>query len=70
MSAAYYTIPELAELWKCSPNLIYTYLRTGKLAGFKLGVSWRVSDEARLECEARLTASAQPVVFRPTGKIH
>jgi excisionase family DNA binding protein len=43
----YYTIQELAELWRCSPDVIYDMLRTGKLHGFKLGREWRVSDESR-----------------------
>lgn len=46
-----YTIAELAEIWRCSSDIIYDLLRSNKLKGFKLGRSWRISDEARLNYE-------------------
>lgn len=58
--ADYYTIPDLAARWKCHEHLIYKYLRNGKLTGFKLGNEWRITDEARAECEARLTRESAP----------
>ena len=47
----YYTIKELAALWRCSTDVIYDLLRSGKLHGFKIGGGWRISDEARREYE-------------------
>lgn len=47
----YYTVPELAERWRCSPDVVYDMLRSGKLHGFKLGGAWRITEEARKQYE-------------------
>ena len=62
-----YTVPELAELWRCSPDIVYDLLRTGRLKGFRLGRVWRISDEARLAYEH--PAEEAPAPMRGTGKI-
>ena len=41
-----FTIAELAQHWKCSPDIIYDLLRSGALRGFKLGAAWRISAAA------------------------
>lgn len=48
---SYYTIKELAELWRCSTDVIYDLVRTGKLPAFRVGREWRISDEARRQYE-------------------
>ena len=58
----YYTPTELAKKWRCSRDVVYDLLMTGKLKGFKLGHSWRISEDARLEYEQ--SAVAQPQVSR------
>lgn len=47
----YFTVAELAELWRCSSDMVYSLLKSGKLRGFKLGKDWRITDEARVEYE-------------------
>lgn len=51
--AKVYTVTELAEIWKCSTDIIYDLLTQNKLEGFKLGRTWRISDTARLAYEQR-----------------
>lgn len=51
MSSEYYTVPELAARWRCSADVVYDLLRQGKLHGFKLGASWRITDDARIQYE-------------------
>lgn len=51
MSSEYYTVPELAARWRCSTDVVYDLLRQGKLHGFKLGASWRITDDARIQYE-------------------
>lgn len=41
-----YTPQELALLWKCCIETVYDLLRQGKLAGFKLGRDWRITESA------------------------
>ena len=42
-----FTVNELAEEWRCSPSAVYDLLTSGKLKGFKLGHSWRITEEAK-----------------------
>lgn len=46
-----YTIADLAKLWKCSKDVIYDMLLSGRLKGFKVGRQWRISYEARMNYE-------------------
>ena len=39
-----YTPEQLAEQWGVSRHTVLTYLRTGKLKGFKIGRSWRIRE--------------------------
>lgn len=39
------TPKQVAELWGVSPSSVIQLLKTGKLAGFKVGRLWRVSPE-------------------------
>ena len=66
----YYTVPELAARWRCSADVVYDLLRRGKLQGFKLGSSWRITDEARIQYEQTTARAAAPTVRRvPVLKI-
>lgn len=66
----YYTVPELAARWRCSADVVYDLLRQGKLRGFKLGSSWRITDEARIQYEQTPVRAAVPTVRRvPVLKI-
>jgi len=47
----YYTVQDLADIWGCSKNAIYALICTHRLRAFKVGVSWRISEEARVEYE-------------------
>lgn len=51
MTQMYYTVKTLAELWQCPESTIYTLIKTGRLKAFKVGVSWRISDKARISYE-------------------
>jgi len=64
---ATFTVPELAQFWNCSTDVIYDLLRSGKLQGFKLGKSWRISDEARRNYE-QISVSLDQPKLRGTGK--
>ena len=66
----YYTVPELAARWRCSADVVYDLPRRGKLQGFKLGSSWRITDEARIQYEQTPARAAAPTVRRvPVLKI-
>lgn len=68
MSSEYYTVPELAARWRCSTDVVYDLLRQGKLHGFKLGASWRITDDARIQYEQ--TPTPQEInLRRPVLKI-
>ena len=41
-----YTIHEVASRWKCSRDVVYDLLKTGKLKGFKVGGLWRIREDA------------------------
>ena len=56
MNTKYYTVKELADLWRCPTSTIYTLINTRRLRAFKVGVSWRITDGARMEYESRCTA--------------
>ena len=62
-----YTVRELAVCWNCSTDIVYDLLRSGKLAGFKLGKSWRISDEARQTFE-KISALPEKPQLRGTGR--
>ena len=47
MDQTVYSVKELAALWRCSPSVVYDLLTNGKLHGFKIGRSWRITDEDR-----------------------
>ncbi|NLN07523.1 MAG: helix-turn-helix domain-containing protein [Firmicutes bacterium] len=40
-----YTVDEIAEILRTTPNTIYRWLRAGKLPGVKLGKEWRIKKE-------------------------
>lgn len=46
MTNEVYTIPELAERWKCSKDILYDLLTSKRLKGFKVGGVWRISAAA------------------------
>ena len=64
-----YTIKELAEIWRCSTDVIYDLLRSGKLRGFKVGGGWRISEDARREYEQTPVTSGRKPRRRPVLKI-
>jgi putative molybdopterin biosynthesis protein len=68
---SYYTIKELAELWRCSTDVIYDLVRNGKLPAFRVGREWRISDEARRQYEQTpaVTERAAPRRRAPVLKI-
>lgn len=68
MSSEYYTVPELAARWRCSTDVVYDLLRQGKLHGFKLGASWRITDDARIQYEQTPTLQ-ETNLRRPILKI-
>ena len=68
MSSEYYTVPELAARWRCSTDVVYDLLRQGKLHGFKLGASWRITDDARIQYEQTPTPK-ETNLRRPVLKI-
>lgn len=39
------TVNQIAERLDVTPDSVYNWLRSGKLAGFKAGVLWRVTEE-------------------------
>ena len=39
-----YTPEQLAEQWGVTRHTVLTYLRTGKLKGFKVGRFWRIRE--------------------------
>lgn len=39
-----YTPEQLAEQWRVTRHTVLTYLRTGKLKGFKVGRCWRIRE--------------------------
>ena len=39
-----YTPEQLAEQWRVTRHTVLTYLRTGKLKGFKVGRFWRIRE--------------------------
>lgn len=49
------TAEEVATYLRVAPNTVYRWLRSGKLAGIKIGKEWRIS---RLELDAFLTNRA------------
>ncbi len=52
-----YTTEELAQRWKVRASTIYDLIRKGKLAAFKVGVGYRVTDRAVREYEEGVLAS-------------
>ena len=49
----YYTVKELAALWRCPASAVYRLINTRRLHAFKVGVSWRIPEDARLAYESR-----------------
>ena len=52
-----YTTEELAARWKVRASTIYDLIRKGKLAAFKVGVGYRVTDRTVREFEEGVLAS-------------
>lgn len=46
-----YTVDDLARYWRVEPSTVYTLIRSGRLAAFKVGVGWRITDKAVREFE-------------------
>ena len=40
-----YTVPELVELLRVTPQSIRTYLKDGRLKGKKVGTKWLVTED-------------------------
>lgn len=38
-----YTVPEVATILKVNPQTVYRALEAGRIRGFKIGSSWRVT---------------------------
>ena len=68
MGATYYTPKTLAAHWGCSPDIVYDLLRSGKLHGFRLGRSWRVTEEAREAYETSTGPAERDTPVRPVDK--
>ena len=49
-----YSVAELAAHWRVEPSTIYGMIKSGKLAAFKCGVSYRITDKAVREYEEGL----------------
>ena len=41
-----YTVDEVAEILKVHPRTVYRSLEAGTIHGFKIGASWRITQEA------------------------
>ena len=41
-----YTVDEVAKILKVHPRTVYRALESGQLEGFRIGASWRVTQEA------------------------
>lgn len=41
-----YSVEDLAKHWRVNPSTIYGMIRSGKLAAFKVGVGYRITDRA------------------------
>ena len=41
-----WTVEELASHWKVKASTVYGLIRSGRLSAFKVGVGYRVSNEA------------------------
>ena len=61
MDQTVYSVKELAALWRCSESAVYDLLTNGKLQGFKIGHSWRVTDEARRTYEQTPVTPPSPL---------
>lgn len=71
MDQTVYSVKELAALWRCSSSAIYDLLTNGKLQGFKIGHSWRITDEARRTYEQTPVTRAAPTIrsAKPRGAV-
>ena len=67
----YYTPKTLAQRWDCSAWTVYDLLTQGRLAGFKVGRSWRISEEARIayEDQNRAAPPAPPKMRTRAGPV-
>lgn len=54
----YYTVNEVAELWRCHPHTVLDMIKKQKLKAFKVGVKWLVSATALAECQRILEKEA------------
>jgi len=41
-----YTVEEVAELLRVNPMTVYRAVRSGDITAFKIGSSWRITEEA------------------------
>ena len=46
-----YRLDELAEIWETSEKVLRLMIRQGKLSGFKVGATWRVTCAERVRYE-------------------
>lgn len=66
----YLTPPELATLWKCTPETIVSHIKAGRLRAFTLSPPgsrrprWRIPPDAIVEFESR-QAARPPVTQQP-----
>lgn len=57
---AVFTVTELAERWRCDPDVVRAHIRGGRLEGFKLGArNYRVGLDAVLAFEKAQTVKAE-----------
>ena len=49
-----HSVEELAAYWKVKTSTIYGMIKSGKLAAFKVGVGYRITDKAVREYEEGL----------------
>lgn len=62
MEKTVYSVKELAVLWRCSPQVVYDQLLNGRLQGFKVGRSWRITDDARRAFEQTPVTPTSPIL--------
>ena len=41
-----YTVAELSQKWRISPQTVQRWIREGKIKAFKVGRSWRIPEQA------------------------
>ena len=63
------TVDEVADILRTTPNTIYRWLRSGKMAGVKIGKEWRI-DQKTLEMMLKSHRDVAPPDESYLDKIH